>query len=73
MKNFLPGERIFPVSICLCNKNGDELTLYLLKNDLGFVRKRWWGGVQFIESHLLASRWGSVDDALTWGRNKGLA
>lgn len=71
MKYFEPGMRVTPHFFVKVSETGQGIVV--LENKDGYVRRRWWGGIQFTKEFDLASKWNSVDEALAWAIKHGLS
>lgn len=44
---------------------------YALKTDIGYVRRRWWGGTHFTQDKNKATKWTDNTKAVLWARSQG--
>lgn len=72
MKTYGPGERVLPVYVSEDEQKEREVHRYALKNKNGYVRRRWWGAIQFTSSIELATKWNDLNTAYLWARKNGL-
>jgi hypothetical protein len=70
MKYFEPGMRVTPHFLGKVSETGQGIVV--LCNKVGYVRRRWWGAIQFTKEFDLATKWNNSDEAVAWAKEHGL-